>query len=181
MKTIIAVVDGMGGGIGSGIIGRIKESIDTGHTGHTEGTEYTGDPGHSGEMEIIALGTNAVAAERMVKAGAHRGTSGENAIRVMAKTASFILGPIGIVIADSMMGEITQVMAEAILSSPGERILLPLQQEHFFIAGLEQIPLAGMIDRAVEILKNRLSVAWRPDTWRPALALSALTKSEKTD
>jgi hypothetical protein len=152
MKTIIAVVDGMGGGIGSGLIGRIREGIDF---------------GHSGETEIIALGTNAVAAERMVKAGAHRGASGENAVRVMAKTASFILGPIGIVIADSMMGEITPVMAEAVLSAPGERILLPLQQEHFFIAGLEQIPMAGMIDRAVEILKSRLSVA--------------LTKSKKTD
>jgi hypothetical protein len=142
MKTIIAVVDGMGGGIGAGLIGRIKESVDF---GHSEG------------MEIIALGTNAVAAERMVKAGAHRGASGENAVRVTAKTASFILGPIGIVIADSMMGEITPVMAAAVLSAPGERILLPLQQEHFFIAGLEQIPLAEMIDKAVEILKIRLS------------------------
>jgi hypothetical protein len=138
MKTIIAVVDGMGGGIGAGLIGRIKEIIDF------------------EDMEIIALGTNAVAAERMVKAGAHRGASGENAVRVMAKTASFILGPIGIVIADSMMGEITPVMAAAVLSAPGERILLPLQQEHFFIAGLEQLPMAGMIDRAVEILKGRL-------------------------
>jgi hypothetical protein len=144
MKTIIAVVDGLGGGIGSGIIGRIKDGIGL---------------GHSGDTEIIALGTNAVAAERMVKAGAQRGASGENAVRVMAKTASFILGPIGIVIADSMMGEITPAMAAAILSAPGERILLPLQQEHFFIAGLEQIPMAGMIDRAVEILKSRLPAA----------------------
>jgi hypothetical protein len=140
MKTIIAVVDGMGGGIGAGLIGRIKENINLEDT------------------EIIALGTNSVAAGRMVKAGAHRGASGENAVRVMTKTASFILGPIGIVIADSMMGEITPVMASAVLSAPGERILLPLQQEHFFIAGLEQIPMAGMIDRAVEILKDRLSL-----------------------
>jgi hypothetical protein len=156
MKTIIAVVDGMGGGIGSGLIGRIKEIIDSGHSGHFGGTE------------IIALGTNAVAAERMVKAGAHRGASGENAVRVMAKTASFILGPIGIVIADSMMGEITPVMAASVLSAPGERILLPLQQEHFFIAGLEQLPMTGMIDRAVEILKSRLSDL-------------SLTKGRKTD
>jgi hypothetical protein len=138
MKTIIVVVDGMGGGIGAGLIGRIKEIVKE-------------------DTEIIALGTNAAATERMVKAGAHRGASGENAVRVMVKTASFILGPIGIVIADSMMGEITPVMAASVLSAPGERILLPLQQEHFFIAGLEQIPLAGMIDRAVEILKDRLA------------------------
>jgi hypothetical protein len=136
MKTSIVIIDGMGGGIGVQLVSRIKDIC--------------------GDAEIIALGTNAVAAERMVKAGAHRGAAGENAIRVTAKTASFILGPIGIVIADSMMGEITQVMAEAVLSSPGERILLPLQQEHFFIAGLESLPLAKMIDRAMDILKSRL-------------------------
>jgi hypothetical protein len=138
MKITIAVIDGMGGGIGAGLIGKIKEIIGR-------------------DMEIIALGTNGVATERMVKAGAHRGASGENAVRVMVKTASFIMGPIGIVIADSMMGEISPLIAGAVLSAPGERILLPLQQEHFFIAGLEQLPLAGMIERAIEILKERLS------------------------
>jgi hypothetical protein len=140
MKTTIAVIDGMGGGIGAGLIGKIKEIIGQ-------------------DTEIIALGTNGVATERMVKAGAHRGATGENAVRVMVKTASFIVGPIGIVIADSMMGEISPVIAGAVLSAPGERILLPLQQEHFFIAGLEQLPLAGMIEKAVDILKERLNSA----------------------
>jgi hypothetical protein len=138
MKTQIVVIDGMGGGIGVQLVARVKEL--------------------GGDAEIIALGTNAVAAERMVKAGAHRGEAGENAVRVTAKNASFILGPIGIVIADSMMGEITRVMTEAVLSSPGERILLPLQQEHFFIAGLEALPLTKMIDRALDILKERLAL-----------------------
>jgi hypothetical protein len=138
MKITIAVVDGLGGGIGASLIGKIKEIVE--------------------DTEIIALGTNAVAAERMVRAGAHRGASGENAVRVMVKTASFIMGPIGIVIADSMMGEITPLIAASVLSAPGERILVPLQQEHFFIAGLEQIPMAGMIDRAVEILKARFDL-----------------------
>jgi hypothetical protein len=128
----------MGGGIGAGLIGKIKEIIGQ-------------------DMEIIALGTNGIATERMIKAGAHRGATGENAVRVMVKTASFILGPIGIVVADSMMGEISPLIAGAILSAPGERILLPLQQEHFFIAGLEQLPMAGMIERAVDILKERLN------------------------
>jgi hypothetical protein len=108
-------------------------------------------------IEIVALGANAVAAERMVKAGASRGAAGENAIRVSVKTGGFILGPIGIVIADSMMGEITEAIAQAVLQAPGERILLPLQQDHFFIAGLEPLPLAGMIDRAVALLKERLA------------------------
>jgi hypothetical protein len=137
MKKTIAIIDGMGGGIGAQLIGKVKEAI-------------------GGEAEIIALGANAVAAERMVKAGAHRGAAGENAVKVSVKTADFILGPIGIVIADSMMGEITRDMALAVLSAPGVRILLPLQQEHFFIAGLESLPLAKTIDRAVEMLKEQL-------------------------
>jgi hypothetical protein len=135
-KRIIAVVDGMGGGIGAELVGRVKDVM-------------------GADTELIALGANAIATERMVKAGAHRGASGENAVKVSVKTADFILGPIGIVIADSMMGEISRGMAEAVLSAPGVRILLPLQQDHFYIAGLESLPLAKMIDRAVELLKQR--------------------------
>jgi hypothetical protein len=136
MKHTIVIIDGMGGGIGVQLIGKLKDIIDK-------------------DTELIALGTNAVAAERMVKAGAHRGAAGENAIRVSAPAGDFILGPIGIVIPNSLMGEITPAMAQAVLAAPGERILLPLQQEHFFIAGLEQLPLARMIDKAVEIFKER--------------------------
>lgn len=131
----ILIIDGLGGGIGVQLIGRIKEL--------------------SLRAELIALGSNAVAAERMVKAGAHRGAAGENAIAVTAPLGDFIVGPIGIVICNSMMGEITSVMTDAILRSPGERILLPLQNEHFHLAGLEQLPLAKMMDKAIEILKER--------------------------
>jgi hypothetical protein len=137
MGTTVIVIDGMGGGIGVQLVGKLKEIVD-------------------GDTEIIALGTNAVATERMVKAGAHRGATGENAIRVSVSSGDFILGPIGIVIGDSMMGEITQGMAAAVLAAPGERILLPMQQDHFFIAGLEQLPLVKMIDRALEVLRERL-------------------------
>jgi hypothetical protein len=137
MRTTVVVVDGMGGGIGVQLIGKLKEILD-------------------GDTEIIALGTNAVATERMVKAGAHRGATGENAIRVSVSSGDFILGPIGIVIGNSMMGEITQGMAAAVLAAPGERILLPMQQDHFCIAGLEQLPLVKMIDRALEMFRERL-------------------------
>ncbi|GHV91329.1 hypothetical protein AGMMS50268_18320 [Spirochaetia bacterium] len=139
--TTIVIVDGMGGGIGVQLIGKLRESI---------------DKNIEKDTEIIALGTNAVATERMVKAGANRGATGENAIRVSVNDGDFILGPIGIVIGNSMMGEITPAMAEAILAAPGERILLPMQQDHFYIAGLEQLPLAKMTDRAIEIFKERL-------------------------
>ncbi|MDR1956369.1 MAG: DUF3842 family protein [Treponema sp.] len=137
MKHRVIIIDGMGGGIGVQLIGRLKE---------------LNDP----ELDIIALGTNAVATERMMKAGAHRGATGENAIRISTVQGDFIMGPIGIVISNSMMGEITPGMAEAILKARGERILLPLQQDHFYLAGLEQLPLAKMTDKAVEIFKERL-------------------------
>jgi hypothetical protein len=138
-KSIIVVVDGMGGGIGVQLIGRLREIL-----------------GKAGDAEIVALGANAVATERMVKAGADRGASGENAIRVSVGEGDFILGPVGIVVGNSMMGEITPAMAQAILAAPGERILLPLQQDHFYIAGLDQMPLARMIEKSMELFKERL-------------------------
>jgi hypothetical protein len=149
MKKTIVIIDGMGGGIGVQLIGKVKEVI-------------------GGDAEIIALGANAIAAERMVKAGAHRGAAGENAVKVSAKAGDFILGPIGIVIADSMMGEITRDMAEAVLAAPGVRILLPIRQEHFFIAGLESLPLAKIIDKAVEMLKEGLEQGTGTDTTEDA-------------
>jgi hypothetical protein len=133
----IVVVDGMGGGIGVQLVGKLREAV--------------GD-----DVEIIALGTNAVAVERMVKAGAHRGAAGENAILQSVCLGSLIIGPIGIIIGNSMMGEITRPMAEAILAAPGERILLPLQNSHLTLAGLEGLPLAKMIERAVELARERL-------------------------
>jgi uncharacterized membrane protein len=135
-KTIV-VVDGMGGGIGIQLVSKLREAF-------------------ADNVEIIALGTNAVAVERMVKAGANRGATGENAIRHSARLGGIIIGPIGIIIGDSMMGEITRPMAEAILAAPGERILLPLQNEHLTLAGLDGLPLAKMIERAVELAKDRI-------------------------
>jgi hypothetical protein len=136
MKRIV-IIDGMGGGIGAGLIEKIKPFAGSG-------------------AEIIALGANAVAAERMVKAGAARGASGENAIKVSVAEADFILGPIGIVIGNSMMGEISPSIAEAVLAARGERILLPLQNDHFILAGLENQPLSRALEKAAELLRERL-------------------------
>ncbi|MDR3301143.1 MAG: DUF3842 family protein [Spirochaetaceae bacterium] len=135
----IAVIDGLGGGIGSELVSRLRDLKEVGCG-----------------AEIIALAANAVAVERMLKAGATRGAAGENAIRMSVRSADLIVGPIGIIIADSMMGEITGVMAAAILAAPGERILLPLQNEHVTLAGFEGIPLSKMIEKAVEIVRERL-------------------------
>lgn len=142
MNIRVIVIDGMGAGIGAQLIGGIKSVADS-------------------RVEIIALGTNALAADRMIKAGAQRGASGENAIKVSVSRGDFIMGPIGIVIGNSMMGEITPAIARAVLAAPGERILLPLQNEHFFIAGLEQLPLAKIISRAVGIFQDRLRLRFQ--------------------
>jgi hypothetical protein len=139
MKHTIVIIDGMGGGIGVQLVARLKETA-------------------GADTELVALGTNAVAAERMVKAGAHRGAAGENAVRVSVREGDFIMGPIGIVIPNSLMGEITPAMAEAILAAPGERILLPLQNDHFFLAGLENQSLAKVIEKSVEILTERMKI-----------------------
>jgi hypothetical protein len=140
MKKIIAVIDGLGGGIGAELVSRLKEIKE------------------AGKAEVIALGSNAVAVERMVNAGAARGASGENAISVSVRGADIVLGPIGIVIANSMMGEITPAIAGAILAAPGKRILLPLQNEHFVLAGMESVPLSKMIEKAVEAVGKELGV-----------------------
>ena len=137
MHTTIVVIDGMGGGIGAQLIARMKESL-------------------GAETEIIALGANSAATERMIKAGAAKGATGENAVRVSAKLGDFILGPIGIVIPNSMLGEITPAMAEAILAAPGERILLPVKNDHFTLPGLEPMPLAKAIDLSIGVLTERL-------------------------
>ncbi|GHU47918.1 hypothetical protein FACS1894200_04040 [Spirochaetia bacterium] len=139
-KRRIVIVDGMGGGIGVQLISKIRALPDL----------------ESKNIEIIALGVNAVATERMVRAGAHRGASGENAIKVTVPQADFILGPIGIVIINSMMGEISAGIAQAVLSAPGKRILLPLQNEHFQLAGLEQVSLSRATDKAIEALLEQL-------------------------
>ncbi|MFP3041092.1 DUF3842 family protein [Treponema primitia] len=141
MKRTIVIVDGMGGGIGVQLIVKIRELIEK---------EWPG------AWDIIALGANSAATERMVKAGAHRGATGENAVKVSVGLGDFILGPIGIVLANSLMGEISASMAEAILTAPGDRILIPIQQEHFTLSGIDSLPLGKMIERAVEILKDRM-------------------------
>jgi uncharacterized membrane protein len=139
MKKIIAVIDGLGGGIGAELVSRLKDIKET-----------------EAKAEIIALGSNAIAAQRMMNAGAARGASGENAISVSVRGADIVLGPIGIVIGNSMMGEITQAIAGAVLSAPGKRILLPLQNEHFVRAGMESVPLSRMIEKAVEVVRREL-------------------------
>jgi hypothetical protein len=101
---------------------------------------------------IIALGTNSAATERMLKAGADRGASGENAIQVSIGLGDFILGPIGIVIPNSLMGEISPAIAKAVMEARGERILVPMGQQHFSLVGMESRPVGKLVDEAVVLV-----------------------------
>ena len=134
----ICVIDGQGGGIGATLIKYLKEVY-----GET--------------IELIGLGTNAIASAQMLKAGANRGASGENAIVQTVRTADLIVGPIAITWANSMLGEVTSKMAAAITSSPAPKILLPLTQETVVLVGVVPEPLPHMVRRIVnEKLKEVL-------------------------
>ena len=137
---IIAVVDGMGGGIGAQIVTQLRQELPL-------------------DVEIMALGTNALATEKMMKARANRGASGENAIKVSINQADFILAPIGVVIPNSLMGEITPAIATAIASAPGDKLLLPINQPHFEIVGIEWKALTKQISQAIDMIRERAGIA----------------------
>jgi hypothetical protein len=132
----ICVIDGQGGGIGSAVIKKLKEFF-----GET--------------VEIIALGTNAIATAQMLKAKANRGASGENAIVQTTGNVDIIIGTVGIIVANAMMGEVTPKMAEAVANSPAKKLLIPLTQENIEIIGLPPAPLPHLIEALLqENLKN---------------------------
>jgi hypothetical protein len=127
----ICVIDGQGGGIGSTVIKKLKEL-------------------YGEDIEIIALGTNAIATSQMLKAKANRGASGENAIVQTTGKVDIIIGTIGIMMAHSMMGEVTLKMVEAIASSPAKKILIPISQENVEIVGAPSVPLPHLIENLVQ-------------------------------
>ena len=131
----ICVIDGQGGGIGSTIIKKIQAVFGE-------------------DIEVVALGTNAIATAQMLKARANRGASGENAIVQTVKHVDVVVGPIGIIMAHSMMGEVTPKIAEAVASSPAKKILIPLSQENIEIVGITQLPLPKMVQ---ELIENHLN------------------------
>ncbi|MDI6687445.1 MAG: DUF3842 family protein [Desulfobacterales bacterium] len=127
----ICVIDGQGGGIGSAIIKRLKDLLKE-------------------TVEIVALGTNAIATAQMLKAKANRGASGENAIVQTVKQVDIIICPVGIIIAHAMMGEVTPRIAEAVAGSPAKKMLIPLYRENIEIVGISSAPLPHLIDILIE-------------------------------
>jgi hypothetical protein len=130
-KMRICVIDGQGGGIGSAIIKKLKEAFNE-------------------SVEIIALGTNAVATAQMLKARANRGASGENAILRTVFQVDLVVAPIAVVMAHAMMGEVTPRIAEAVAGCPAKKLLIPLTQENIEIIGLPPSPLPPLIETLIE-------------------------------
>lgn len=130
----ILIVDGQGGGIGKLLIQAIRAALP--------------------EAEITAVGTNALATAAMLRAGAARGATGENAVRVQSRRVDAIVGPVGIVVADALLGEVTPAMALAIGQSPAMKILIPVNQCENYIVGVPDLQLPALVSQAVERLQS---------------------------
>jgi hypothetical protein len=140
VRKKICVIDGQGGGIGTTLIKYLKEQFGE-------------------ENELIALGTNAIATAQMLRAGANRGASGENAVvRTVFSEVHLVVGSIAVTWANAMFGEVTPKIAEAVMSCPAKKILLPLTQENVEVVGVEREPLPHMVEKVVqrieEVIKN---------------------------
>ena len=129
MKLLI--IDGQSGRLGAQIIEGLRKA------------------GLSESHHIVAVGTNALATSGMINAGADQGATGENAVIVQCRTADMIIGPIGIVLADAMLGEITPAMAAAVGASNAARVLIPSDRCSTFVIGVAPMTRKQQIDAAV--------------------------------
>lgn len=122
----ILVMDSQGGGIGKEVIKGIRREFP--------------------KVMITAVGTNGLATAAMLKAGANQAATGENAVVVNAKNVDVIVGPIGIVITDAMLGEVTKKMAVAIGKSSAKRILIPVNHCDNIIVGVSDLSIKNLVD-----------------------------------
>ena len=134
----ILVIDAQGGGIGKQIITAIRKK------------NYR-------NVTVTAVGTNSVATGNMLKAGADIAATGENPVIVNSRGADEIIGPIGIVIADALYGEITPEMAKAVAQSPARRLLLPVNKCDNIIIGVDDLSLSHLIELTLDELDRLLA------------------------
>ncbi len=131
----ILIIDAQGGGIGKQVIAAIRQNIP--------------------DAVITAVGTNSTATAMMLKAGANYGATGENAVMVGTRKADVIIGPIGIIVADSMFGEITPAMAKAVGQSNAKRILIPVNHCDNIVVGIRNLSMKELIEEVLIELKKR--------------------------
>lgn len=135
----IVIIDGQGGKIGSLIIEKLNPLTTT-----------------NPNIDLIAVGTNSIATSAMLRAGADQGATGENSVVVNCRDADIIVGPIGILAADSLLGEVTPIMATAIGGSNAKKVLIPMNLErcNFYVAGINALTLNEMIGAACEYIRD---------------------------
>lgn len=133
----VLVIDGQGGGLGRQLVTAVK-------------SRYP-------EMEVLAVGTNSAATNAMLKAGADQAATGENSVAVACRKVDVIMGPVGIVIADSMLGEITPRMAVSIGQSQAKRILIPVNLCDNLVVGVADLTMAKRVESAVEALAELMN------------------------
>ncbi len=126
----VLVIDGQGGGLGRQLVAALSAQCP--------------------DIRLVAVGTNSVAAQAMHKAGAQRAATGENAVVVNCRSADIIVGPIGIVIADALLGEITPAMAAAVCQSGAKRVLIPVNHCDNYIVGVPEQPIGDLVTAAVQ-------------------------------
>ena len=136
LRMKITIIDGQGGRIGKSIIEQIKKK-------------------HS-NLELYAIGTNSIATSAMLKAGADNGATGENAVIVNAADSDIIVGPIGIVFANALLGEITPSIATAVSSSKAYKILIPVNRCNHYVAGCEEAPMGDYIRIAIDKIESMI-------------------------
>ena len=129
----VLVIDGQGGGLGKQLVAALSTQCP--------------------EARLTAVGTNSLAANAMRKAGALRAATGENAVAVNCRSADIIVGPIGIVIADALLGEITPAMATAVCQSRATRVLIPVNHCENYIVGVPDQPIGSLVAAAVQKVK----------------------------
>ena len=129
----VLVIDGQGGGLGRQLVAVLSAQCP--------------------EAQLTAVGTNSLAANAMLKAGAQRAATGENAVVVNCRRADIIVGPIGIVIADALLGEITSAMATAVCQSSATRVLIPVNHCENYIVGVPDQPISSLVAAAVQKVK----------------------------
>lgn len=133
----IGVVDGQGGGVGKALVEKLRQTFGK-------------------NVSITALGTNSLATSAMLKAGADAGATGENAIVVNAAKVDIIMGALGIIAADSMLGEITPTIARAIAQSAAQKVLIPINRCNLVVAGLKQLPFNDYVAEAIAAIQQEV-------------------------